>query len=120
MEFAALGCLLANLLALFLSLEEVDDLSNSDQVKSTVTSSETQMGTPGILLIAISPTSIFASFDNILQCIPKEPVAACFLLCRSGCLGENTTSYAGFSGLAFNLRIYYKTNFFPRIFNGGA
>ena len=33
------------------------------------------MGTSGILLIAISPTSIFAFFNNFLQCIPKESVA---------------------------------------------
>ena len=37
------------------TVEEVDDLSNSDRVKSTVTSSESQKGTTGILLIAISP-----------------------------------------------------------------
>ena len=46
---------------------EVDDLSNSDKVKSTVTGSEFQMGTSGILLIAISPTSIFAFFNSFLQ-----------------------------------------------------
>ena len=57
------------------TVEEVDDLSNSDKVKSTVTGSESQMGTSGILLIAISPTSIFAFFNNFLQCIPKESVA---------------------------------------------
>ena len=55
--------------------EEVDDLSNSDQVKSTVTGSESQLGTSGILLIAISPTSNFASFSNFLQYFPKESVA---------------------------------------------
>ena len=54
---------------------EVDGLSNSDKVKSTVTGSESQMGTSGILLIAISQTSIFASFNNFLQYIPKESVA---------------------------------------------
>ena len=54
---------------------EVDDLSNLDKVKSTVTGSESQMGTSGILLIAIPPTSIFASFNNFLQYIPKESVA---------------------------------------------
>ena len=54
---------------------EVDDLSNSDKVKSTVTGSESQTGTSGILLIAISPTSIFAFFNNFLQCIPKESMA---------------------------------------------
>ena len=56
------------------TVEEVDDLSNSDKVKSTVTGSESQMGTSGILLIAI-PQHIFALFDNFLQCIPKESVA---------------------------------------------
>ena len=57
------------------TVEEVDDLSNSDKVKSTLTGSESQMGTSGILLIAIYPTSIFASFNNFLQYIPKESVA---------------------------------------------
>ena len=47
----------------------------TDKVKSTVTGSESQMGTSGILLIAISPTSIFPSFNNFLQCTPKESVA---------------------------------------------
>ena len=57
------------------TVEEVDDLSNSDKVKSTETGSESQMGTSGILLIAISPTSVFASFNSFLQYIPKESVA---------------------------------------------
>ena len=57
------------------TVEEVDDLSNSDKVKSTVTGSESPMGTPGILLIAISPTPIFAFFNDFLQSIPKESVA---------------------------------------------
>ena len=61
------------------TVEEVDDLSNSDKIKSTVTGSESQMGTSGILLIAISPTSIFASFNNSLQYIPKESVAEALL-----------------------------------------
>ena len=33
------------------------------------------METSGVLLIAISPTFIFASFNNFLQYIPKESVA---------------------------------------------
>ena len=64
-----------NSLNRLLKTVEVDDLSNSTKVKSTVTGSESQMGTSGILLIAISPTSIFASFNNFLQYIPKESVA---------------------------------------------
>ena len=56
-------------------IDEVDDLSNSDKVKSTVTGLEFQIGTSGILLIAISSTSIFAFFNSFLQCIPKESVA---------------------------------------------
>ena len=73
-------------------VEAVDDLSNSDKVKSTVTGSEFHIGTSGILLIAISPTSIFSSFNNFVQCIPKESVADSLFLCSSWCLGLNTTS----------------------------
>ena len=69
---------------------EVDDLSNSDKVKSTVTGSESQMRTSGILLIAISPTSIFAFFNNFLQCIPKESVADSLSAYRIWYLGLNT------------------------------
>ena len=66
---------LTSLNRLFKTVEEVEDLSNSDKVKSTVAGSESQMGTSGILLIAISPTSNFASFNNFLQFIQKESVA---------------------------------------------
>ena len=52
------------------TVEHLDDLSNSDKGKSTVTGSESQMGTSGLLLRAISLTYIFASFNNFLQCIP--------------------------------------------------
>ena len=64
-------------------MQEVDDLSNSDNVKSTVIGSESQMDTSGILLIANFLTSIIAfgekhdimswifwigfQFENILQ-----------------------------------------------------
>ena len=102
------------------TVEEVDDLSNSDKVKSTVIGSESQMGTSGILLIAISPTSIFVFFNNFLQCIPKESVADSLSAYRIWYLGLNTTSYAGFPELAFSLRIYCRAYFSLRISNGGS
>ena len=102
------------------TVEEADDLSNSDKVKSTVTGSESQMGTSGILLIAISPTSIFASFNNFLQHIPKESVAESLFAYRCWYLGLNTTSCAGFPGLAFSLMVYCRANFSLRISNGGS
>ena len=109
-----------NSLNRLLKIVEVDDLSNSDKVKSTETGLESQIGTSGILLIAISPTSIFASFNNFLQCIPKESVADSLSLYSSWYLGFNTTSQAGFSGLALSLRTYWKANLSQRFSNGGS
>ena len=63
---------LTSLNQLLKTVEVVDDLSNSDNVKSIVTGSESQMGTSWILLMAISKTSIFASFNNFLQYIKKR------------------------------------------------
>ena len=73
---------LTSLNRLLKTVEDLDDLSNSDKGKSTVTGSESQMGTSGLLLRAISLTSIFASFNNFLQCIPKESVADSLFLYR--------------------------------------
>ena len=113
-------CCFTSLNRLLKTVAEVDDLSNSDKVKSTVTGSESKMGTPGILLIAISPTSIFAFFNNFLQCIPKESVADSLFAYRIWYLRLNTTSYAGFPGLVFSLRIYCRAIFSLRISNGGS
>ena len=74
------------------TVEEVDDLSNSDKVKSTVTGLESQIEPSGILLIEISPTSIFASFNNFLQCIPKESEADYLFMYRLWCSVLNATS----------------------------
>ena len=60
---------------LFKTAEEVDDLLNSDKVKSTERGLESRMGTSGILLIAISLIYFFAFLNDFLQCIRKEFVA---------------------------------------------
>ena len=67
---------------------EVDDLSNSDKVKSTVTSLESEIWTWGILLMAISPTSMAISANSPFTGVPPK---------------KSTTRPIWLNGLYYNL-----------------
>ena len=102
------------------TVEEVDDLSNSGEVKSTVTRSESQMGTSGILLIAISPTSIFAFLIISYSVFQRNLWLILCLHIEFGIWDQTQHHKLDFLGLAFSLRIYCRANFSLRISNGGS
>ena len=61
-------------------VQEVDDLSNSDKVKSTVTGLESQIGTSGILLIAKCP-NIYLCFLQCFLTVYSKWICGWFHVC---------------------------------------